>query len=139
MIKQFKLSFFQTFSATFIWILLLMSLFLKDISITISYNWNLVGISTIFALIFGVMYPALWNFSSMKAIYKILISSTINLCGGLISVWLFSSVMFEIIRHWILIIAIVTIIGHIIAFYFYSKWDNERSSDKLNTLLKKSN
>ncbi|MFX0549778.1 hypothetical protein ACOAKC_10635 [Hathewaya histolytica] len=137
MIKQFKLSFFQTFSATFIWILLLMSLFLKDISITISYNWNLVGISTIFALIFGVMYPALWNFSSMKAIYKILISSTINLCGGLISVWLFSSVMFEIIRPWILIIAIVTIIGHIIAFYFYSKWDNGRNSDKLNTLLKK--
>lgn len=137
MIKQFKLSFFQTFSITFVWILLLVSVFLRDITFSVSNTWNLVGISAISAIIFGVMYPALWNFSSMKAFNKIAISSTINTLGGVVSVWLFSMNMFNIIKPWILAIFILTIIGHIVGFYFYSKWDNNKNSDELNNLLKK--
>ena len=137
MIKQFKSSFFQTFSITFIWILLLISIFLRDITFSVSYTWNLVGISAIFAIIFGVMYPALWNFSSLKAINKIAISSVINTLGGIIAVWLFSIDMFNVIKSWILAIFVLTIIGHVIGFYFYSKWDNDKSSKELNNLLKK--
>lgn len=137
MLKQFKLPFFQTFSATLIWILILISVFLGDVTLSIRYTWNLVGISAIFAMIFGVMYPALWNFSSIKAISKIIISSSINFVGGIIAVWLFSPDMLDIIRPWIILIAIATILGHIIVFYFYSKWDNEKESDELNKLLRK--
>lgn len=137
MLKQFRLSFFQTFSITFIWILTLISIFFKNDTLTVLYIWNLVAISLIFSMIFGVMYPVLWNFSSMKAINKIFISSAINLVAGLSSVWLFSSYMFEIIRPWIILMAIVTVLGHIIGFYFYSNWDNQKNSDDLNKLLRK--
>lgn len=137
MLKQFRLSFFQTFSITFIWILTLISIFFKNNTLTVLYIWNLVAISLIFSMIFGVMYPVLWNFSSMKASSKILISSAINLVAGLSSVWLFSPYMFEIIRPWIVLMAIATVLGHIIGFYFYSNWDNQKNSDDLNNLLRK--
>jgi hypothetical protein len=137
MLKQFKLSFFQTFSITFIWILILISIFLGNLTLTVQYTWNLVAISSIFGVIFGVMYPALWNFSSIKAISKIIISSSINFMGGISAVWLFSPYMFRFIQPWIVVIAIITILGHIIGFYFYSKWDNQKTSDQLNKLLKK--
>lgn len=137
MLKQFRLSFFQTFSITFIWILTLISIFFKNDTLTVLYIWNLVAISLIFSMIFGVMYPVLWNFSSMKAINKIFISSAINLVAGLISVWLFSPYMFEIIRPWIILMAIATVLGHIIGFYFYSNWDNQKNSDDLNKLIRK--
>lgn len=137
MVEQFKLSFFQTFSITFLWILALISIFIKDLTISVHYIWNLVAISVLCASIFGVMYPALWNFSSIKAIYKIFISSIINIIGGVCSVWLFSYAMFNLIKPWIWLMVILTLIGHIIGFYFYSKWDNQKSSNELNTLLKK--
>lgn len=137
MLKQFRLSFFQTFSITFIWILTLISIFFKHDTLTVLYIWNLVAISLIFSIIFGVMYPVLWNFSSMKASSKIFISSAINLVAGLSSVWLFSPYMFEIIRPWIVLMAIATVLGHIIGFYFYSNWDNQKNSDDLNKLLRK--
>ncbi|MCU9814527.1 hypothetical protein [Paraclostridium sp. AKS73] len=82
------------------------------------------------------MYPALWNFSSLKAFNKIAISSVINTLGGIIAVWLFSQDMFIFIKPWILEIFILTIIGHVIGFYFYSKWDNTKTSKELNNLLK---
>lgn len=137
MIKQFKSSFFQIFSLTFIWVLLLISIFLGDVSLSVKYTWNLVCICAISAIIFGVMYPALWNFSSLKAFNKIAISSVINTLGGIIAVLLFSQDMFIFIKPWILEIFILTIIGHIIGFYFYSKWDNTKTSKELNNLLKK--
>lgn len=137
MIKQFKSSFFQIFSLTFIWVLLLISIFLGDVSLSVKYTWNLVCIGAISSIIFGVMYPALWNFSSLKAFNKIAISSIINTLGGIITVWLFSPDMFIFIKPWILSIFILTIIGHVIGFYFYSKWDNTKTSEELNNLLKK--
>ncbi|UOW69464.1 hypothetical protein [Paraclostridium bifermentans] len=137
MIKQFKSSFFQIFSITFIWVLLLISIFLGDVSLSVKYTWNLVCICAISSIIFGVMYPALWNFSSLKAFNKIAISSIINTLGGIITVWLFSPDMFIFIKPWILSIFILTIIGHVIGFYFYSKWDNTKTSEELNNLLKK--
>lgn len=135
--KQLKLSFFQTFSMTFIWILLLISIFLNDITFSVNYTWNLVCISSISASIFGIMYPTLWNFSSMKAFNKIAISSIVNTLGGLVAVWLFSISTFNFIKPWIIGIFILTVIGHIISFYFYSKWYNDKNSDELNNLLKK--
>jgi predicted neutral ceramidase superfamily lipid hydrolase len=137
MVKQLKSNFFQTFSITFIWILGLISMFLKNLTFTLPYIWNLIGISTIFAIIFGLMYPILWNFSSMKVLGKIIISSVINISGGIASVWLFSTNMFEIIKPWIFIMLIITILAHIIVFYFYSNWENQKTSNELNKLLKK--
>ncbi|OZI13199.1 hypothetical protein CD798_01580 [Bacillaceae bacterium SAOS 7] len=136
MVKQLKLSFFQTFSITFVWILVLFSVFLENLTLTIPYIWNLVGISAIFAVILGIMYPTLWGFSSMKAIGKITISSAINIAGGVSAVWLFSPDMFEFIKPWLLAICVMTVLGHVIGFYFYSKWHNQKSSQKLNELLK---
>ncbi|WP_315169162.1 hypothetical protein [Metaclostridioides mangenotii] len=137
MVKQLKSDFFQTFSITFVWILGLISIFLNDLTLTLPYIWKLVGISTIFAIIFGLMYPVLWNFSSMKVYGKIIISSVINISGGVASVWLFSTNMFEIIKPWIFMMLIIAILAHIIVFYFYSNWENQKISNELNKLLKK--
>ncbi|MGL5414799.1 MAG: hypothetical protein ACRDAU_03960 [Clostridium sp.] len=136
MINQVKGTFFQTFTITFIGILFLISLFSKYHVITIDYIWNLVGIGLIFGVVFGVIYPSLWSFSSIKAIYKICIASVINISGAVISVWLFSTRMFEIIEPWISIMLIITIIIHTIIFHFYSKYDNKKNSNELNELVK---
>lgn len=137
MVKEFKEGFFQTFSIVMVCLLIIMSVMLKNGDMPLSFNWNLVLISGIFATIFGIMYPLLWNHSSLKAQYKILISSLGNLGGGTLCVWLFSAEMFSNIVVMLPLMIIGELIGHSIAFYFYSKSDNDKASKELNKLLKK--
>lgn len=135
MIKNLKQSFFQVFSVTLVWITLLLTIFFNGQTITVNYLWNLIGIATIFALLFGVIYSGLWNYLTLKPITNILITSFLNIAGGLTAVWLFSATMFYFIAPWIPGMIMLSLILHTIAFYVYAKIDVKRKAAELNDLV----
>lgn len=136
MLKNLLQSFFQVFTVTTVWITLLLTVFFNGQTIALNYLWNLVGISTICALLFGVVYSGLWNYLTFKPITNILLTSVLNIAGGLTAVWLFSSAMFHFIAPWIPGMMILSLILHTVAFYLYAKIDARKSAAELNDLVK---
>lgn len=136
MIKKLRQSFFQVFAVTSVWVTLLLTIFSNGQTIPLSYLWNLMGISAISALLFGVIYSVLWNFLTFKPIINILISSILNILGGLTAVWLFSSEMFYLITPWIPGMVILSIALHTIAFYVYARMDAAKKAKELDNLVK---
>ncbi len=136
MITQLKQSFFQVFTITVLWVTLLITVFFNDQSMDVSYLWNIAGIGMIAAGVFGVMYDALWNYFTLKPAWNILISSVLNITGGLTAVWLFSKEMFAFISPWLPGMVILSVVLHSIAFYFYAKIDSRKQAEALNKKLK---
>ncbi|AWB42991.1 hypothetical protein DCC85_01255 [Paenibacillus sp. CAA11] len=136
MIHQLKQSFFQVFTITMLWVILLLTVFFRDHPIPMLYLWNVAGIALIAAALFGVMYNALWNYFTLKPAWNILISSSFNIAGGLAGIWLFSTDMFSIVIPWWPGMLLLSVILHTIAFYFYAKKDSKRSAEALNRILK---
>jgi len=83
-----------------------------------------------------VIYNVLWIYLTFKPITNILISSILNIEGGLTAVWLFSSEMFYLIAPWITGMLILSIILHTITFYVYAKMDAAKKAKELNDLVK---
>jgi hypothetical protein len=98
-----------------------------------------IGIAAIFGLMFGVLYSLLWNYLTLKPIMNILISSVLNMLGGLTAVMLFSAQMFYLIAPWIPGMLILTIILHTLAFYVYGRLDTRKKAGELNDLMKTKN
>ncbi|WP_434752225.1 hypothetical protein [Paenibacillus amylolyticus] len=136
MIQQLKQSFFQVFTVKTLWVTLLLTLFYRDQSIQMSFLWNVAGISLITAVLFGVMYRALWSHFTLKPIWNIVISSTCNIAGGMLIIWLFSREMFEWIAPWFPGMWLLSIVLHVIAFYFYARIDSRKKAEELNDILK---
>lgn len=136
MMTQLKQSFFQVFTMTVLWVTLLITVFFNDQTIDVSYLWNIAGIGVIAAGVFGVMYDALWNYFTLKPVWNILISSVLNIAGGLTAVWLFSEEMFAFISPWLPGMVILSVVLHSIAFYFYAKIDSRKQAEALNKKLK---
>jgi FlaA1/EpsC-like NDP-sugar epimerase len=136
MLTQLKQSFFQVFTITILWVTLLITVFFNDQSMDVSYLWNIAGIGVIAAGVFGVMYDALWNYFMLKPVWNILISSVLNITGGLTAVWLFSKDMFAFISPWLPGMVILSVVLHSIAFYFYAKIDSRKQAEALNKKLK---
>ncbi|MBC3900482.1 hypothetical protein [Acetobacterium malicum] len=139
MTKNLKSSFFQVFTLSLIWITVLITVFLNDLTIPITYLWNVIGIAAIFGLMFGVLYSVLWNYLTLKPIMNILISSVLNLFGGLMAVLLFSAPMFYLIAPWIPGMLVLTIFLHTLAFYIYARVDAQKKAGELNELMKNKN
>ncbi|WKY44535.1 hypothetical protein Q5O14_00105 [Eubacteriaceae bacterium ES2] len=137
MIKNLRSAFFQVFTLSLIWISLLMTIFLSDSQIAISYIWHIIGIAAVFGIMFGIVYTVLWDYLTLKPLINILISSIMNTLGGLTVVALFSMQMFDLIKAWIPGILILTIVLHTIIFYFMAGRDASKNAEKLNTLLGK--
>ncbi|MHA7965305.1 hypothetical protein ACX93W_14260 [Paenibacillus sp. CAU 1782] len=136
MMTQLKQSFFQVFTMTVLWVTLLITVFFNDQTIDVGYLWNIAGIGVIAAGVFGVMYDALWNYFTLKPVWNILISSVLNIAGGLTAVWLFSEEMFAFISPWLPGMVILSVVLHSIAFYFYAKIDSRKQAEALNKKLK---
>lgn len=136
MVQQLKQSFFQVFTVTTLWVTLLLTLFYHDQPIHMTFLWNVAGISFAAAVLFGVMYSALWNHFTLKPLWNIFISSTCNIAGGMVIVWLFSREMFEFIAPWFPGMWLLSIVLHVIAFYFYARIDSRKKAEELNDILK---
>ncbi len=136
MITHLRQSFTQAAFGSILWIFLLSSFVYHGLNIPFNYVWNLIGIGIIFGIIFGVIYPYLWGYSTFKASVNIVLSTLINSLGGFLVVYLFSADMFNLIKEYALFIILLTLAGHIIGFYFYSKHENKKLADSLNKLKK---
>lgn len=135
MFKQLKNNFTQAFGSTLVWIIILVTIFIKPQAISLTYLWSLIAIATIVSIVFGVLYTYLWNYSTYKATTNIIITSVLNFIAGMASLYLFSSDMFFWILPYAPFIVIITLIGHIIGFYLYSKVEKKKSAKQLNDLL----
>lgn len=109
-----------------LWITFLATIFFGDLPIQMSYLWNIAGIAFIAALLFGMMYNILWNYFTLKPVWNIVISSTFNIAGGMAMVWLFSVDMFQFIAPWFPGMWLLSIVLHVIAFYFYARMDSRK-------------
>ncbi|MEK4661751.1 hypothetical protein MHH93_07650 [Priestia sp. FSL H7-0729] len=136
MITQLRHSFFQVFTIMTLWVTLLATIFFGDLPIQMSYLWNIAGIAFIAAIVFGMMYNLLWNHFTLKPVWNIVISSTFNIAGGMAMVWLFSVDMFQFIAPWFPGMWLLSIVLHIIAFYFYARIDSRKKAEELNNILK---
>lgn len=136
MIKELRSSFFQTSFITTVWLVLLVSIFNQNYLLDATAVWRLLLIGIIFGLVFGVLAPYLWDYATFSVTKNVLISTLANVLCGLTSIYLFSSEMFSFIIPWTPIILMLTLIGHILGFYFYSKLENKKISLELNEKLK---
>lgn len=137
MLNQLKNQFFQSFSLSFVWLLVLVGMFYHPTSLSLVFVWKLVLIAGLLAVVFGVLYEYFWKYSTTKARTNVIITSTINFITGYTCVYLFSPSMFEMILPYAGIVLILTIIGHILGFYVYSKYETKKRSKELNALLQK--
>lgn len=134
--KNLLQSFFQVFTASFIWLTFILNMFQRNTHISMTFLWNVVGVSLICALLFGVLYNALWNYLTLKPIWNITIASVANTTGGLLALFLLFRNLFFLVLNFIPAIFILTIALHTIAFYFYGKYTNKKQVNFLNDALK---
>ncbi len=135
MYKQLKQNFIQTTLGSILWFSFLASLIFYNKTVPFNFLWHIVGIGLLFGITFGLVYPYFWKYATTGATTNIILSTIINLLCGLLGVYLFSTEMFSLITPYIWLVTLLTLIGHIIAFYFYSKHENKQQAKKLNKLL----
>ncbi|MGX6978022.1 hypothetical protein ACWN8V_01925 [Vagococcus elongatus] len=135
MFKHLRNNFTQAFGGTLIWLIILITVFITPKNITLIFLWRLIGIALILAIIFGVIYTYLWEYSIFKASTNIIISTVINVLAGFGSVYLFSSEMFSRLIAYTPYILVTTLIGHIVGFYLYSKFSNKKLAKDINMKL----
>ncbi|AQP53579.1 hypothetical protein CBF34_00520 [Vagococcus penaei] len=135
MMTTLKNNFMQATVGSTLWITLIISFRQLNEDIPFHFVWNILGIGLLFGLVFGIIYPYLWEYSTFKARINILISTIANVACGFLGVRLYSVEMFDFIApYWIGVIG-VTLIGHIIGFYFYSNYKNKQLKKELNQLI----
>lgn len=136
MLNPLKQAFFQVFTLTSLWVALLGSLFLGEQTISMTYLANFVGIGTIAGVLFGVMYNALWNHFTLKPFWNVLICSILNIAGGMAAIRLFSKVMYDTILPWLPGMIVLSVVLHILAFYFYARIEIRKRAEELNKMIK---
>lgn len=134
MFNHLKNNFFQAAFGSLVWIVLLCSITDLKSQIPFSYIWHLVGISTLLGLLFGIVYPYLWSYSTFKASMNIALCTVGNTLCSYTCVYLYSTQMFNLVRPFFLAVLLLTLILHIITFYFYSKYENKKMAATLNQL-----
>ncbi|MCM3163381.1 hypothetical protein [Metabacillus litoralis] len=137
MITHLRQSFTQTALGSILWVFLLSTIVYQGLDIPFHYVWNLISIGVISGIIFGIIYPYLWGYATFKAQTNIILSTLINSFGSLLAVYLFSTDMFHLIKGYTVLFILLTLVGHIIAFYFYSKYQNKKLANTLNKFSKK--
>ncbi|NGZ77182.1 hypothetical protein GYN08_17955 [Saccharibacillus sp. VR-M41] len=136
MMIQLRNSFFQVFTLSLLWVVLLLTFFYGGETVGIGYLWNVAGIAAICAALFGVMYNALWNHFTLKPAWNILISSALSLGGAMLAVLLFSRDMYELLLPWLPGMIALSLVLHTLGFYIYAKMDSRKRADELNNKLK---
>ncbi|WLP60259.1 hypothetical protein [Bacillus pumilus] len=134
MIKEMKNLFMQTSFVSIVWMTLILSLTHQSVAIPFGYVWHIIAIGTLAGFVFGIMYPLLWNYLTFPAPVNILISTAVNLAFQLGAVALYSTALLQLIMPYFIGIAFLTLAGHIIAFLFYKKHQNQKMAQALNRL-----
>ncbi|WP_037285698.1 hypothetical protein [Saccharibacillus sacchari] len=136
MIVQLRQSFFQVFTMSLLWIVLLLTFFYRGETVGIGYLWNVVGIAAICAALFGVMYDALWNHLTLKPLWNIAISSLLSIGGAMLGILLFSKELYDLLLPWLWGMVILSLVLHTLGFYVYARIESRKQADELNAKLK---
>lgn len=134
MFKELNNKFMRIFFITVIWILGILNIIFGSITVNLNIFWNIIGIAMLFATVFGVIYPYVWNYGTWIAPINIITTTIANLFCGFLSVYLLSKEMFVLIIPYWLAITLLDLFMHILIFYFYRKFENKRLVKKLNRL-----
>ncbi|MDT2813834.1 hypothetical protein [Vagococcus carniphilus] len=135
MFNSLKTNFIQATLGGTVWVTFLANLVFQKELIPFNYTWHLLAIGGLIGITFGIIYPYLWNYSTFSARLNIFLSTLINTLCGFAGVYLFSVEMFDFIKLFLIPIFVITLIGHIIGFYFYSNYQNKKQVKKLNQLI----
>ncbi len=133
---QLRKSFFQVFTISLLWIVLLLTFFYRGETVGIGYLWNVVGIAAICAALFGVMYDALWNHLTLKPLWNIAISAVLSIGGAMLGVLLFSKQLYDLLLPWLWGMVILSLVLHTLGLYAYARIDSRKQADDLNAKLK---
>lgn len=136
MITDLKNQFMQTAFVTTLWIFGIVTLFAKESSVDVAYVWRVLGAGTIAGLVFGVVYPYVWNYATWPAAANITVTTLTNVLAGFTAVYLCSPAMFRWILPYWWVVALLTLLGHVAAFYFYRSRQNKKLAQELNQLSK---
>lgn len=136
MMRHLKNNFMQAAFGSTVWGALLTLLFTNQTTVPVSFIWRLLAIGSLLGLVFGVIYPYLWEYSVFKARVNILLSTLFNTLCGFAVIALYSAELFSRIQPFFLPILLITLIGHLIGFYFYSNYTNRKLAAALNKAKK---
>lgn len=129
MIKQMKQDFSQTTLIAIIWVALLATIQGNSMSI-----WRIIGIGLLVGIIFGGVYPYLWHFSTLGAVWNIVISTVCNIGFQILALLLYSPELFKWIAPYLIITSVMTFGLHLIIFYFYMRHLNRQLIKELNQI-----
>ena len=133
---QLKHSFFQVFCASTVWLIFILTTFFKrEQTVSINFIWNIAGVALICALLFCMLYTALWNHWTLKPVWNVLIASFANTAGGLLALLLLAQDVFFMVWPWTPAILVLSLILHTVAFYFYAKHKSAKDAKLLNQKL----
>ncbi|MGQ2376082.1 hypothetical protein [Companilactobacillus zhachilii] len=134
MFQELKNKFMQAAFLTSVWILGLLTIFFGNMIVDLNLFWRILGISSLFAVTFGMIYPYVWNYGTWTAPINIVITTGVNILSGFGAIYLLSKVMFNFIMSYWWEIILLDLILHILMFYFYRKYENKQLVKKLNEL-----
>lgn len=132
MITQLKHTFFQTSFLFMGWLIVVIELFCPHLEMTPSYLWHLLLIAIIGGSVFGVIYPYIWNYTTWGALRNIGCTTLINFGALLGGLGLFSSKILKTVLPFWWEILILTLILHILTFYYYRNYQNQKLIQQLN-------
>lgn len=135
MLKTLKNSFTQASLGSIIWIAALTSIQNFNQVIPFHYIWNILLIGLLLGVAFGVVYPYLWNYSIFRSSTNIFVSTIVNVSCMYLGLKLYSTDMLNFINPYWIGVIILTLIGHIVGFYFYSNYQSNQLKKELNNLI----
>lgn len=134
--KELKNQFMQTGFLTTIWLVGIITITRGNEALDVQAVWHILGIAGIAALIFGVIYPYVWNYGTWGATVNVAVTTIANFIGGFGAVYLFSQEMFQMIKPYWWAMLLLNLVLHVAAFYLYRTVQNRKLADSLNRLSK---
>jgi uncharacterized membrane protein YvlD (DUF360 family) len=112
--------------------MLLLSVVFGNQQVEFTYFWRIIVISILLSLVFNVLYKYIWEYGTWIAPVNILVTSSVNFLTGYCVLYGYSREMFIQVRSFWWEILILTIILHIISFYFWRRHLNKKIANQLN-------
>lgn len=137
MITQLKHNFFQISFLSMGWLTLLISIYHPTSYIMPTYLWHLFLIAVIVGGVFGVIYPYLWSYTTWGAIRNVGCATLTNFVAIFSGLGLFSNRVLKTILPFWWEILILTLILHILMFYIYRNYQNQKLIQQLNSVSEK--
>lgn len=136
MIQEFKNRFLQGMLLTIIWVMLLTSLTFGNQTVELDFFWRIIGISALMSFLFSVVYKYIWNYGTWIAPINIIVTSGVNFVSGYLTIYLYSRDLWELMLPYWWLVLMVTVLLHILGFYFWSRFQNKKIASDLNHLTK---